>query len=326
MNVLINATMKRRTPPVEILRRFLLAVALSCLSSGCATWSEHGVTLDSRKARIAVLPVENAVPVNKLGDIQTLPANEPASTNEQAMIQRAMGTVTDQVGARIEAGLDRSYFFQPVPRDEVCSAARTLGIALDAAPLSGEQLKQLGRAVDADGVLVVTLSGYGKIKKKWFYWLVGSGLVEGVVQGVAAAVVVDNPWVGVGVATEEILQEGLTWGGGTYLFNRVLTPVIVEASLVSTSDGSTIWSHTAFARVHRKALKTLPKSERGKKEVRLKLTAQRAVDDVLENMDRKAFKNITYRGLEADATGSPGASNAMVHVTADRSTESHPTR
>lgn len=280
-----------------------MAVALGWLSSGCATWSQHGVVLDSRKARIAVLPVQNAIMITRLRDIETVSASAAASTNDGQIIQVEMRNVAERIGTRIEAGLDRSYFFQPIPRDRVSGATQALDIALGGEPLSADQLKKLGHSLEADAVLIVTVSGYGKIKRKWFYWLVGSGLAEGIVQGVAAAAVVDNAWVAVGVAAEEILQEALTWGGGTYLFNRIFTPVIIEAELVSTSDSKTIWSHTALARMNRKALKKLPKSERDKKEVRLRLTAELAVDDLLENLDKKAFKNMKYGGLEAEKTG-----------------------
>lgn len=294
--------MRKRITFHAVASGVFLGMVLCCLLTGCATWSQHGVALDSRKVRVAVLPVQNAVAIKRLRDIQTVPASGAVSTNEQDMIQREMCDVTERIGGRIERGLDRSYFFEPVPHDRVLLAVETLDTPLVGPPLSADQLKQLGHFLDADAVLVVRVSGYGKIKRKWFYLLVGSGVVEGVVQGVAAAAVVDNPWVAVGVATEELLQEALTWGGGTYLFNRVFTSVILEAELMSTGDGKIIWSDTAFARMNRKALKNLPEAERGKKEVRLQVTAEKAIDGLLENLDKKAFKNIEYRELGADPT------------------------
>lgn len=131
--------------------------------------------------------------------------------------------------------------------------------------MSEDQVLQLATALDADATLFVTVSGYGKIQRKWFYLLVGSGIVEGVAQGVAVGLVVDNPWVAVAVAAEEVLQETLTWGGGIYLFNRIYTPVILESELMSTADGETIWSDTAFSRVNRDGLKKLPEADRKKR-------------------------------------------------------------
>lgn len=258
--------------------------------------------------------MENAVPIKRLSDIQTVPTDHTVSTNDQKLIQRAMFDAMDRIERRIDCGLDRSYFFKTVPHEEVANTAQRLGIPLDEHPIPLSQLTMLGHSLDADAILIVTLSGYGKLKRKWLYWLIGSGVVEGVVQGVAAAAVVDNVWVAVGVAGEEILQEFLTWGGGAYFFNRIFTPVIIEAELVSTADGKTIWKHTAFARMHRKALKELPEAERGKKEIRLELTAERAIDDLLEDLDKKAFKNITYRWFDTEAPEESRTSNSTVRA------------
>jgi len=295
--------MRQATSSARLSRSLLVGIAVCCLSGGCATWSRHGVALDSRKVKVAVLPPQNAVPVRRLRDIRTVPSSPGTSTNDQELIAHEMRGVMERIGDRIEKGVARSYFFQTVPRDSVSDAVRGLESASGGSPPSADQLRELGRSLDADAVLIVTVSGYGKIKRKWFYALVGSGVAEGVVQGVLAAAVLDNIWAAAGVAAEEILQEALTWGGGTYLFNRIFTPVIIEADLVSVADGSTIWSHTSFARTNRKALKNIPKAERSKKEVRLKLTAERTADDLLESLDKSAFKNIRYRELEPAAPG-----------------------
>src|SRR5262249_48824840 len=99
---------------------------------------------------------------------------------------------------------------------------------------------------------------------------------------------VNNVWVGVGIAAEEIAQESLTWGGGFWLFNRVYTPVLIEARLVSARDGRILWSHTAFAESDHEMLKTYPEDARGDKALRLRLTAQKAVRDLLNELNAQA--------------------------------------
>jgi hypothetical protein len=42
----------------------------------------------------------------------------------------------------------------------------------------------------------VTVTGHGKLKRKWTIYLLGSGFVEGITQGVVAVEVVKNTWVG----------------------------------------------------------------------------------------------------------------------------------
>ncbi|MBI3553626.1 MAG: hypothetical protein HY077_14105 [Elusimicrobia bacterium] len=145
--------------------------------------------------------------------------------------------------------------------------------------------------MDAQAVLAVEVGGYGKIKKKWLVWLIGAGLIEGTAQGVAVAQVA-GPWAAVGIAAEEIVQEALTWGGGAFLFNRIFTPVILDGKLTSVRDGKKAWSDTAFARINRKALKKLPAEQRKDKAVRLRLTAEKAAEELIENLAKAARRNI----------------------------------
>jgi hypothetical protein len=136
-----------------------------------------------------------------------------------------------------------------------------------------------------DFVLKTKLTGYGKIKRSWVLYLIGSGVVEGVVEGAVAFSVSDNPWVALGVGGEEILQEVVTWGGGVYLFDHYFTPVIIEAKLVTGSEATdTVWSETAFEIMSRHGLKKRPKEERGKKEVRLEVTAQKTIKELVKSL------------------------------------------
>jgi hypothetical protein len=158
--------------------------------------------------------------------------------------------------------------------------------------LTAAQIEELGEILKAQAILVTKVAGYGKIKRKWLVYLIASGVVEGAVDGVLVAAVGASPWVVAGVVAEEILQEAVTWGGGVFIFNRIFTPVILETELLSTTDGKVIWSDTAFARMNWKALKKLPEGERKKKEVRLQLTAQSAVEHLLKDLNKSAFRNV----------------------------------
>ncbi len=145
--------------------------------------------------------------------------------------------------------------------------------------------------MDVQALLITKLSGYGKIKKKWVAYMIGTGVVEGVVQGVLVATVVENDWLAVGLAAEEILQEIVVWGGGAFFFNNIFTPVILESKLISTTEGKVIWKQTAFAHINRKALKRFPKEERGKKELRLQMTTEKAEEQLIESLEKSAGKN-----------------------------------
>ncbi|MCF7817663.1 MAG: hypothetical protein K9M54_07255 [Kiritimatiellales bacterium] len=106
-------------PLRSLARHAVMGLLLSCLCSGCATWAKHGVLLDSRTVRVLVLPVQTDVPVKRLRDIRTLPEDWVASTNEQALVDLEMRNVAEQVGQLIHAGLDRSYFFEPIPNNQL---------------------------------------------------------------------------------------------------------------------------------------------------------------------------------------------------------------
>lgn len=127
---------------------------------------------------------------------------------------------------------------------------------------------------DADAVLDVRIAGYGKVERKWVAWLLGSGLVEGAAQGAALGAVA-GPWAGLGIALEEVAQETLTWGGGAYVFDKVFTPVILEAALRSP-DGAKAWTKTVMVERSRKAIKSLPPELRKDRAARLRATAASA--------------------------------------------------
>lgn len=249
--------------------------ALVMLLCGCATWPEHGVTPDAGgRVRIAVLPVENRAEIAKLGDIVTLPAT-PADGSQQ--IAQRMAAVTDDITTAIERQLAASPYFEVVDHTAVL---KVLGSGDDA--LTPERLRQLQSSLDVQAVLAVQLSGYGRLKRKWLFYLIGSGVVEGAVQGIAVGKATGSAGAGLAVWAEEILQESLTWGGGAYLFNRRFAPVILEGGLTSTADGKTIWSDTAFANLDTKALKRRLKAERDRKEVQLQVTTEKVTRELVK--------------------------------------------
>lgn len=268
----------------------MLVVSLGIM--GCATWGNHGIGLTSAKVPIVMMPVQNTVQIKHLKDIRTVIDSERDATNETEQVAAQMHVAVDDIGRCIVTNLSRSDYFQIIPPEQTEAAVAALDVDLTSGALTTNQIKAIGGQLNAEAVLVVKVSGYGKIQKKWLVLLIGSGVVEGTVQGVVVASATSSPWAGIGIAAEEILQEVLTWGGGVFLFNRIFTPVILEAELVSTSDGETIWKDTAFARINRKGLKQLPEDERKKKEVRLKLTAEKAAQELVKNLNKKASKNI----------------------------------
>jgi hypothetical protein len=275
-------------PPVGGL--FLFPVLLL---NGCVTWSKHGIAPHPpEKVRVAVLPVQIAVTVKHLKNIETIAKSEKAPPNEKDLIQQKMRQVANDITRDLEAKLSASYFFEVVPDTDVRRAMDAAGIVSSTEALTRAQITDLGKALGAQVVLSTKLSGYGNVKKRWLFYLIGSGLVEGVVQGAVVAAAVGNPWIAVGIGTEEMASETITWGGGAYLFGRIFSPVILEGQLVSVADGRTVWSGTALATGNRKAVKALPKADRMIREIRLRLTAQKVAADLVKKIDKKAWANL----------------------------------
>jgi hypothetical protein len=266
---------------------------LCSLMAGCATWAGHGVTAyPHEKLRIVVLPVQSDVEITKLKDIGTVSEQAKDIPDEKERIRQQMQKVTEDMTRSLETRLNAGPYFEVVPHEQVAEALSAQGVQSADSSLTSEQIKSLGTALNARAVLVVRLSGYGHLKRRWVVYLIGSGVVEGVVEGTLAGGATRNIWVGLVVGLEEIGQEILTWGGGAYLFNMYYAPVTFEGELSSTVDGKQIWSHTTFDSIDRKALKKLPEEERKKKEIQLEVTAQKAEQDLVEDLEKAAKKNL----------------------------------
>ncbi len=282
------------------IRRYCGVVSLSFLLAGCATWAGHGVTAyPHQKLRIAVLPVQSEVKIKSLKDIETIPEPAKDIPDEDKHVRQQMQKVTEDMTRSLESRLNASPYFEVVPHEQVAEALEAQAVQPANAPLTAEQIKSLGIALNARAVLVIRLSGYGRLKRRWVVYLIGTGVVEGVVEGTVVGGATKNIWVGLAVALEEIGQEVLTWGGGSYLFNMYYAPVTIEGALISTMDGQKVWSHTAFDSIDRKALRKLPEEERKKKEVQLRVTAEKAEKDLVENLEKAAKKNVWKESMEA---------------------------
>jgi len=268
-------------------RRLLLAALLCCaLATACASGSAHGIAPHpGQPLRVAVVPATATVPVRHLADTVTPPEPPPTGEAEQAAIDARMAEVTTVLTWSL---VDRlGDHFEIVPQEAVARAVAEIPRPADSE--RREWLAAVGRAAGAQAVLHVELSGYGRIKRRWLAYLIGSGVAEGVVQGAIAATVT-NAWVGLAVAAEEIASEVLTWGGGAFLFNAYYAPITLETELIASRDGHRLWHKVTFVAIDRKALKKLPKQERKRREVQLHATLTKAERKLVASL-RKAAKH-----------------------------------
>ncbi len=165
MAILFNAALRRCS-----------GVMLLCfLLAGCATWAGHGVTASPhQKLRIAVLPVQSEVEIKRLKDIETIPEQAKEIPDEEGLIRQRMLKVTENMTRSIETRLNASPYFEVVPHEQVTDALAAQAVRPATAPFTEEQIKSLGIALSVRAVLVIKLSGYGHLKRRWVVYLIGT--------------------------------------------------------------------------------------------------------------------------------------------------------
>jgi hypothetical protein len=273
-------------------KRFYTLIVLTCFLAGCVSWAAHGVDYSSsRQLRIAVLPVRNEVQIEKLQNIESVTDSEKKQADQTLLIRQQMQAVTEDMTRAIEGRLSEYPAIEVVSHEQVEAMLVSLGLPT-AKPLTAGQIERLGIALDVQAVLEVRLSGYGRLKREWITILLGTGVGEGVAQGVVVARATANVALGVAAMLEEVGQEVLTWGGGSYFFNEHYSPVILEGRLVSVTDGKTLWSDTAFSSIDKKALAKLPEDEQKKRQVQLEVTAEKTERDLTDKLGKAVDKHL----------------------------------
>jgi len=262
------------------------------LLGGCATWAKRGVGVrPPRKLSVAVLPARFAVRIRNLKEVEDVPPKERLSpAQEKKAVHEKVAELSRFVTDSFAGRLKDSYFFTPADSAAVAGAMSALSLST-AARLGAPELKSLGKALKADAFLRVTVLGYGRIQRRWMFLLLGTGMVEGATQGIVVAEAAGSVPAALAVGGEEALQETVEDVGGVFLFDKFFTPVILKAELVSAKSGRVVWRWWALGDRNGKALKKLPKAERSKKSVRLRLVFEAARDKLVKDLEKAALKN-----------------------------------
>jgi len=143
--------------------------------------------------------------------------------------------------------------------------------------------------------LTITLSGYGSLNERWKKIFIGSGIIEGVVQGVVVATATQNPWLGVAVAAEEFGQEYLTWNGIDWLMGETYAPVTLEGRLVSSKDSQIIWKDSSFITENSDELKSMSEGEKKNKDVQLQASLHEAEKELVSSLNTYLREEILKR-------------------------------
>jgi len=230
--------------------------------------------------RIAATPTSLSAPVPDFSDISS--AKLKSSEDEKVTIMAALEKVRFSLDADINHWLQQKEGVQLKPKHAVSGADISADLAW-------------AKAQGADVLLAVDVAGYGRVKRKWILLMAGSGLVEGVAQGVATASVTGNALLGAGVAAEEVASESLTWIGGSWLWNKYLAPVTLEGRMWRVSDGRLIWHDIQFSDSS-DLLAILFGKETPAKEDVLQASLKEAEDDLFNDLDRYLDKQVFFAG------------------------------
>ncbi len=159
--------------------------------------------------------------------------------------------------------------------------------------------------------LEITLSGYGRLKKKWIRYMLASGVVEALFQGIVVASALNNTWAGIAVGAEEMTSEWITWHGGAWLFARTFAPITLEGHLWRTRDGKLVWRKTVFVSKNKKELEKLPESKQNRREVRLSANLHKAESLLLKDLLRYLKKQA--QSLPPDRGTIQGTQNKSIN-------------
>jgi len=257
----------------------LIWILLLTPLAACAIHTPYPLGIKGKTpVAIAVTPATASAHVSSLSDIRSATGND--AKNAQAQIREILEKVRLNVDAYVRnwlsqrEGVRMEQGAHPMDEDKVeLSWAKERGVDL---------------------VLAVDVSGYGRVKRKWILLMAGTGLIEAVAQGVAAAGVTGNPAVGAGVAAEEIAQESL-WLGGAWLWNKYLAPVTLEGRMWRVRDGRLIWHDVQFADSS-DLLRLLFGKKQPKKEKALAMSLKKAEDDLFNDLGRYIDRQILHPG------------------------------
>jgi hypothetical protein len=133
--------------------------------------------------------------------------------------------------------------------------------------------------------LSIDLSGYGSIRPEWKKILIGTGAVEAVFQGAVVGAATQSPWLGIGVAAEEMTSEYLTWNGVDWLLGETYAPVTLEAEMIYVKDKTIIWRDDYFITENAEEIEKLSPDEQKDKLEQLNASLHKAELKLIENLN-----------------------------------------
>lgn len=256
-----------------------LSFVLAFLTAGCAVQAPYPLGIQGKPhVTIAIEPASISAPVKQLADIES-PRHADREESNERRLHQDLETIRSKADASAKTRLSQRRYVRSLNIAESTSLVATISRA---------------KAQGADLLLAIDISGYGQIKRKWILLLFGSGVIEGLTQGLAVADATGNPMLGAGVGAEEVASEGLTWIGGSWFWGKYFAPVTIEGRMWRVRDGRLIWRDIRYADNSEVIWKLIAGKKLPKKEQALTASMKEAEEELVGDLDRYVQKQILF--------------------------------
>ncbi|NDU79963.1 MAG: hypothetical protein G3I11_01240 [Ferrovum sp.] len=249
-------------------RNLVIAAIISLASAGCSSVSVHDpLTVKPNEVVLVYYCIESTAQMNILDKTLTKGKNKDRFEEN---IKSSLVAIDEYLNANIVKS--RSLIIKKIP--------------------SCQDLATTAPGIPNALYLTITLNGYGSLNGRWKKLFIGSGIIEGISQGIVVGVATHNPWLGIAMAMEEFGQEYLTWSGLDWLMGETYAPVTLEGKLVSATSQQAIWKDSSFVTENSDELDKMSKAEKKKKEVQLKASLHKTEKELVTSLNTYLTKEI----------------------------------
>jgi hypothetical protein len=232
-------------------------------------------------------------PIKKTTDIHSFDS-PPSEEVESAMLARLVGEVELEAQRVLTEQLSHQPGFRVVPFEDV--RRLTADLRVPGQRLTEEQLRMLGRQVEADIVVVARIDDYGRLQ--WHHWAFGWISVASTHTAIVGAATAWNPLAMGAYLAWDLSTDFPLWYGGAYVLGWAFRPVhvIVDATQLKPCEMSRWHDEEVVIIAGKKDLAGYPEDQRKRKEVQLRINLKQALLKVGE----RAGKTLRMQPCEGE--------------------------
>lgn len=276
-----HATLASWDTSMQILRLVILGCAVAL--PGCAVLPDslrgnpHFNVADHPVRKLVVAEVPTDAPVESWGQITSALPPKDSQTEKKEISSRL--EATNDEAAAWAVSLLQGQGFQVMPMEPVESVELTTG---DAA-IPPETLQKIRSTTGADAVFRFHITDIGSIPKIYDRWItIGTvGFVTGAVV-LAYSDPVTRKFIGVYLLSE-VVQEGAEAYGGYSLVDHYYRFARIEAELIDTRSGKTIWQDASTCAGQGQMLTEYPAEIRDRTETKISVALRRALGELVSS-------------------------------------------